>query len=237
MEAKAKKMLGVIGGMGPQATQLFMQGVLDKTDASCDQEHIPMLIYNHTTMPDRTACILSGREDEVFALLEQDAQMLERAGCQAIAIPCNTSHYFADRLQKSIGIPLINMVRETVEYVAFHNKGIRRLAVLATDGTVRTGVYQRECEKFGIQCYTPTPQTQQLVMDIIYKEIKQGKLGSYATFVRIDRELKAAGCEAAILACTELSCFKEQHRLSNFYIDAMDVLVDRCVAFCEGRED
>lgn len=233
----AKKMLGVIGGMGPQATQLFMQGILDKTDASCDQEHIPMLIYNHTTMPDRTAYILSGRENEVYDKLLADAKMLQAAGCQAVAIPCNTSHYFADRLQSQLEIPLINMVRETVQYVAFHNRGIEKLAVLATDGTVRTGVYQKECDRFGIQCYTPTPATQKLVMEIIYDEIKKGKLGSYSTFVKIDRELKREGCEAAILACTELSCFKEQHRLSNFYIDAMDVLVEKCVEFCEESEE
>ncbi len=232
IRAQAGKKLGVIGGMGPQATQLFFQGVIDKTQADCDQEHIPMVILNHTTMPDRTTCILSGEEDRVFQPLLEDAKLLEQCGCTAIAIPCNTTHYFADRLQAEISIPLINMVRETVKYIAFENPGVRKVGILATDGTVRMGVYQKECERFGLEAYSPSEENQKRVMHIIYEEIKKGEMGSYQRFLHIERELKEAGCQAAILACTELSCFKEQHRLSNFYIDALDVLIERSVEAC-----
>lgn len=222
-------MLGVIGGMGPQATQLFFQGVVNKTPATQDQQHIPMIILNHTTIPDRTRAILSGKKEELLEILLKDAQMLEQNGCTAIAIPCNTSHYFVDEIQKHIGIPIIHMVRETVNHVARVKPGIKKLAILATDGTVKAGIYQSECKKKGIAVYLPSPEKQALIMDIIYREIKQGKPGSLSTFMKVELEIKRAGCEAAILACTELSCFAQQHPLSDFYIDAMDVLIDKAV--------
>ncbi len=224
-------MLGVIGGMGPQATFLFFQGIINKTEATCDQEHLPMIILNHTTMPDRTEAILTGNTGKLFEMLLKDAKTLEQNGCTAIAIPCNTSHYFVDELQKHLHIPIIHMVRETVNHLATAKRGIKKVAVLATDGTIRAGIYQRECEKRGIGVYLPSPGKQSLVMDIIYREIKRGRPGSYSKFMKIDEEIKNAGCEGAILACTELSCYARQKPLPQFYIDAMDVLIDKVLAF------
>ena len=128
-----EKRLGILGGMGPQATQIFYQWILDRTDASCDQEHIPALILSDTAMPDRTAAILSGEEEPVFRRLLADAQLLERSGCTAVAIPCNTSHYFVPRVQEQISIPILHMPRLTVERL--RRMGKKKVAVLATDGT------------------------------------------------------------------------------------------------------
>lgn len=228
-------MLGVIGGMGPQATQLFLQGVIDRTDAGSDQQHIPMIILNHTTMPDRTAAILSGNKSAIRELLLKDARLLEANGCSAIAIPCNTSHYFVDEIQTKISIPIIHMVRETVGHIAGSKAEIKKLAVLATDGTNRTGIYHEECRRWGLDLYTPTPEKQLLLMKIIYEDIKGGRPGNLSTFLQIHRELGEAGCEAAILGCTELSCFARQHLLPDYYIDAMDVLINKTVQFY-GKE-
>lgn len=229
VKGKQQECLGVIGGMGPQATQLFLQGVINKTDATCDQQHIPMIILNHTTIPDRTRAILSGKEAELMDILLKDAKMLEQSGCTAIAIPCNTSHCFVDKIQKQIGIPIIHMVRETVNHLARAKPGLNKLAILATDGTIQAGVYQRECEDKGIRAYIPSPAKQALLMEIIYREIKQGKPGSLASFLEVEQEIKREGCDAAILACTELSCFARQYPLTGFYVDAMDILIDKTV--------
>ena len=229
----APGLLGVIGGMGPQATCLFYSQIIDRTEASCDQEHIPMIILNHSTMPDRTAAILSGQGDLVFSLLLGDAKQLERDGATAIAIPCNTSHYFADRLQASIGIPIINMVRETAKVMAA--RGLHRVGILATDGTVKTGLYQRECQALGMECVVPSKEIQAIVMHIIYDEIKKGRPGSRALFAKIDNELRRQGCDGAILACTELSCFAAEHDLLEYYTDAMGILVEQSILACGGR--
>ena len=228
MDRQAK--LGVLGGMGPQATQMFYQFVLDRTDAARDQEHLPAVILSDTGMPDRTAAILSGDTQEVYRRLLEDAKLLETCGCTAIAIPCNTSHYFVDRLQGDVGIPILHMIRETAAALAAQGK--KRPGILATDGTVRTGLYQRECAAFGLAAAAPDPDTQKLVTSIIYDEIKQGEKGSRDKFAQIDKAIRRLGCDCAVLACTELSVFAAYHPLPPFYVDAMAVLAEKAVALC-----
>ena len=218
----SEQRLGILGGMGPQATQDFYQRILDRTDASCDQEHLPTLIWSDTSMPDRTAAILGGDVEGCYRRLLDGARLLERGGCTALAIPCNTSHYFADRLQGDIAIPLIHMPRETVAALAADGK--KRAGILATDGTVQTGIYQRECAARGMEGVTPPADVQKLVMSIIYDEIKRGEKGSREKFAAIDRWLRGSGCDAAILGCTELSVYRTYHGLPDYYLDAMEIL-------------
>ena len=222
--------LGVLGGMGPQATQVFYQYVLDRTDASCDQEHLPTLILSDTLMPDRTQAILSGNTEPAYQRLLKDAKLLERCGCTTIAIPCNTSHYFVDRLQQEVSIPIIHMIRETARFLAGNGK--RRPGILATDGTIQSGLYQKECQAVGLEAVAPDPEIQKVVMSVIYDEIKRGEQGSREKFLQIDRALRAMGCDCAILACTELSVFRTYHPMPSFYVDAMQVLAELSVGRC-----
>ena len=222
--------LGILGGMGPQATQDFYQRILDRTDASCDQEHLPTLIWSDTAIPDRTAAILGGDAEGCYRRLLEGARLLERGGCTVLAIPCNTSHYFADRLQGDIGIPLIHMPRETVAALAA--QGRRTVRILGTDGTIQAGVYQKECDAQGVQLLSPPAEIQKLVMSIIYDEIKRGETGSREKFAAIDRWLRQAGCDGAILGCTELSVYRTYHGLPDYYLDAMEVLAEKCITAC-----
>lgn len=222
--------LGVIGGMGPQATQVFYQRIIDRTDAERDQDHLPALILSDTAVPDRTAALLEGRGEEVFRRLLADAQLLERSGCTALAIPCNTSHYFADRLQEALHIPLLHMVRLAV--TRMKDKGVKKAAILATQGTITTGVYQKECDALGLEAWSPDPETQRLVTEIIYDEIKKGEKGSREKFAAIDKAVRSAGCDGAILGCTELSVYRAYHPLPEFYLDAMEVLAEECIRRC-----
>ena len=228
MRQEAK--LGVLGGMGPQATQMFYQFVLDRTDAARDQEHLPAVILSDTGVPDRTAAILSGDTEGLYRRLLGDARLLESCGCTALAIPCNTSHYFVDRLQGEIGVPILHMIRETAAALAAQGK--KRPGILATDGTIQTGLYQKECAAVGLEAAAPDPDTQKLVTSIIYDEIKQGKKGSPDKFAQIDRAIRRMGCDCAVLACTELSVFSTYHPLPPFYVDAMMVLAERAVERC-----
>ena len=226
----SEQRLGILGGMGPQATQDFYQRILDRTDAAKDQEHLPTLIWSDTSMPDRTAAILGGDAEGCYQRLLAGARLLEGGGCTVLSIPCNTSHYFADRLQEDISIPLIHMPRETVGVLA--EEGRRKVGILGTDGTIRTGVYQKECTARGIEAVSPPEEVQKLVMSIIYDEIKRGEKGSREKFAVIDRWLRQAGCDSAILGCTELSVYRTYHGLPDHYLDAMDVLAQRCITAC-----
>ena len=224
--------LGVIGGMGPQATNTFYQYIIDRTDARTDQEHLSVLIFSDCAMPDRTAAILGtqAQKDEVYERLLSDARLLERAGCTAIAVPCNTSHYFLDRVQEQISIPIVHMIRETARLLV--SQGKKRPGILATDGTIRTGLYQREFAAFGIYAAAPRPAAQKQVMSLIYDDIKAGKAGDPEKFAAFTKDLVEQGCDCAVLACTELSVFANQHHLSPFYVDAMAVLAQRSIELC-----
>ncbi|PKM85383.1 MAG: aspartate racemase [Firmicutes bacterium HGW-Firmicutes-11] len=228
----SQKVLGVVGGMGPLATQLFYRRIIEKTDAVKDQDHLDMILLNHASMPDRTEAILSGNTDDLYRLLLADILFLETSGVAAIAIPCNTSHLLVDQLQTETQIPILHMIRETASSIRNAFPTIRRVGLLATDGTIRSGLYQQELLACGIEAYVPGANTQKLVMKIIYDGIKSGNEIDYNDFITIEGELSANGCQSAVLACTELSCFKEMYRLPRYYIDAMDVLAERSIEAC-----
>ncbi|MDE6899353.1 MAG: amino acid racemase [Lawsonibacter sp.] len=224
--------LGVLGGMGPQATNTFYQFVIDRTDAQTDQEHVNALILSDSEMPDRTSAILSGGEarEGVYRRLLADARLLEGAGCTCIAVPCNTSHFFLDRVQGEIGIPILHMIRETARLLAA--QGLKRPGILATDGTIQTGLYQKEFSAAGIEAVVPSTQAQELVMSLIYDDVKAGRDGDPQKFAAIHEDLLAQGCDCGVLACTELSVFADKHHLPPYYTDAMAVLAERAVEAC-----
>lgn len=222
--------LGVLGGMGPQASATFYQRLTAATQARRDQDHLRVLLWSDASIPDRTAGILSGEEEPVFEALLSGLKLLEGAGCGVLAVTCNTAHFFADRLQQQLSVPLIHMIRETAR--AARDTGAKRVGLLATDGTVQTGLYQRELRELGLESVTPTPALQKQVMSLIYDEIKQGRPGALEDFAPVDAFLRNQGCGCAILGCTELSVFGQTHALPPYYIDAMDVLVRQCMLSC-----
>ena len=230
-------MLGIIGGMGPMASALFYDMISNKTDASCDQENLDLILLSHAGMPDRTRAILSKDEaqiEEVRSKLLADAMFLQNAGCTAIAVTCNTAHYFVNMIEGEIDIPFIHLIRETAEAVA-SKFGAKKVAVLATDGTIETRLYQDELSKRGVISFTPKAEVQALVMHEIYDCIKSGKPADEEIWQKIEEYVKAEGCEAAVLACTELSVVRKELSLGSFYFDPMDIMAERCLDFYEKR--
>lgn len=223
------KKLGVIGGMGPEATCFFYQRVTAQTQASKDQEHIDMVILSHASMPDRTTAILTGKKDAFLNAVTEDAKNLEMLGVANIAIPCNTSHYFLKEIQAATKVPVINMVEESVRYVLEAYPNAKRIGIMGTDGTLQAGTYYRACEERGVQCVAPGTVAQQSVMSLIYDDIKSGKTGDRRKFDLAYQDLMDQGCDAIILACTEISVFREYYKVPANCIDAMDVLVKESI--------
>ena len=232
MKERKEGILGVLGGMGPQATNTFYQRIIDRTQAETDQEHLRVLIWSDAKIPDRTAGILGtpDQAEAVYAALLAGAKLLEGAGCTVLAIPCNTSHYFVDRLQAQLRIPIIHMIRERV--AAIQAMGKKTVGILATDGTVQTGIYQKELTAAGLTPVTLPERLQKTVMSIIYDEIKKGETGSREKFGEVDAWLRQAGCDCAILGCTELSVYRALHSLPPYYMDAMEVLAEQAILRC-----
>lgn len=119
-------------------------------------------------------------------------------------------------------MPILHMIRETARLLA--SQGLKRPGILATDGTIQSGLYQKEFEAVGIQATVPTPPAQKLVMSLIYDDVKSGRDGDPQKFAAIHRDLEEQGCDCGVLACTELSVFADRHHLPPFYTDAMAVL-------------
>ncbi|MDO4473814.1 MAG: amino acid racemase [Eubacteriales bacterium] len=224
MENKIYK-LGVIGGMGPEATSYFYDCITGHTEASCDQEHIDMVILSHATMPDRTEAIITGEDKHLIELLKEDARTLEQLGVANIAITCNTSHYFFKHIQKAVNIPVINMIQESVNYAVRNFEDVKRIGIMATDGTINSRIYHKACKEAGVIPVKPSAERQQDVMSLIYDDIKAGKPGDRKKFDRVMKEFMRKGCDVVILACTELSVFKRKHEVPSMCLDAMDVLV------------
>lgn len=223
------KKLGVIGGMGPEATNFFYARLIARTKARCDQEHIDTIILSHATMPDRTQAILTGEKDKLISAITEDARNLERLGVSNIAIPCNTSHYFYDDIQAATKVPVIHMVEESIRYVKEKWPDTKKIGIMGTDGTIRAGTYHRACERYGITAVTPGMERQKDVMSLIYDDIKCGKTGDRKKFKRTYDELMEKGCDAIVLACTEISVFKEYYQVPLNCVDAMDVLVREAI--------
>lgn len=216
------KTIGILGGMGPAATCDLMLKIIGFTAASCDQEHIPMLADVNTRIPDRTAAILSGGADPLPEMLAS-AGRLKAAGADFLIMPCNTAHYFYDRIQEKIIIPLLHMPRLTAEVLK--KAGVKKACVLATDGTVQSGVYGQALAREGIEPVYPEPEDQKQIMRLIYDGVKARRMPLDEIPVRdIMTRARAAGAEKFLLACTELPLAFQELGISEDCLDPTRVL-------------
>lgn len=225
--------MGVLGGVGPLATIYFADLVVKMTDAKTDQEHIAMVILNHSSIPDRTEYIMDKSKPNPLPVMVGDAKMLEDDNCDYIVIPCNTAHYFYDEIQKSVNVPIINILEETVKYCEETIPDVKKIGVLATDGTIKSQAYQNIIQKHSLECVIPSEEDQKSVMNIIYNQVKAGKPVDIFEFHRIIGELKKSGCDAIVLGCTELSIIKKDFEIvREDIVDSMECLARASIKAC-----
>ena len=226
-----EKVIGILGGMGPLATVDLFRRIVLKTPAKKDQDHPRIIIYNNPKIPDRTAYILGKGENPLPELIDS-AKKLEEWGADFIIMPCNTAHYFAEEIQKAIKIPLINMIEETASYVA--SLGMKRVGILATMGTIASGIYQKALEKRGIKGVVPSVEDQEKVMKGIYEGVKAGdiELGR-KLLLEVAKKLEKEA-EGIIAGCTEVSIALKQEDLNVPLVDPMDILAQKAVKMALG---
>jgi aspartate racemase len=221
------KTIGILGGMGPEATVFFYQKILDLTPAMNDQEHIPTLIYSNTQIPNRTTAILDNQLQEVALALAQSSKVLQRGGASFIAIPCNTAHFWIEDIRRAVSIPVIDMIEETVRFLV-EKMHLQRVGLLSTIGTKKTKVYQNKAGEFGLEILTPNERHSQMVMEVI-GEIKKGNKSAVelGKIEQVHTWFQERGVEQVILGCTELPLLFE--RKSDWALDPMDVLAQIAV--------
>lgn len=224
------KKLGILGGLGPMATAYFMQLLTQMSDAQTDQEHMEIVLYSKPSIPDRTKYIIGESEISPVEDMAVVGQKLKEMGADILAIPCITAHYFHKELEERIGLPIIHAIEETVSRL--EEGKIARVGILATDGTIASGLFQHALEQHRIQAVVPKAESQKKLMEIIYHEIKAGAKINMPLFYQIAGELFNQGAEVILLACTELSLIKKEHVLPAGYLDVMEVLARKAVQCC-----
>ena len=229
---EAKKTVGILGGMGPLATADLFEKIVLHTEASCDQEHLRVCIDSNTAIADRTAALLHGGADPRPEMIKS-ARRLESIGADVLIMPCNTAHNYHADVQAAVGVPVLHMIALTRD--ALTARGVRCAGLLATDGTVQTGIYQRTFDGSGITLLTPDETGQKAVMGMIYDGVKAGDLDYPADDFRAacDR-LLARGAEVLILGCTELPLAFARYALSAPAIDPTLELALGAIRFAGG---
>ena len=222
--------LGVIGGLGPMASAYYLELVIRMTDAKRDQEHPEIILLNIPSIPDRTAYILGRSQENPLEPMIELGKQLKGLGATVVATPCITAHYFHEALQQGIGLPLIHGIRCTAQ--TLRDAGVTKVGLMATDGTVQSGIFQRQVEELGMELVLPGEEGQRGVMTLIYDQVKAGMEPDMALFAVIRDELRSKGAQAVVLGCTELSLLKKQQDLGEGILDALEVLAKESVLAC-----
>lgn len=217
-----RKLLGIIGGLGPMSSAYFYELITEHTKASRDQEHIDIILSSRASTPDRTDYILGRSAENPLPCMVEDARSLEAYGATAIVIPCNTAHYFIDEVRRSVNVPVPSIIEETALYLK--RSGAKKACILATEGTISSGSYQRVLEENGIEWETPDEDGKRALMDIIYGDVKGGVIPPPEKLYAVAEPLFERGCDRAILGCTELSLLKRSLKGDPRFVDSLEVL-------------
>jgi len=224
-----EKIIGILGGMGPEATTDLFYKIIKLTPAEKDQDHLRVIIDNNPKIPDRTAAILGKGEDPLPALRET-ARNLEKAGADFIIIPCNTAHYFLPSIQESVKIPLLNIIEETAKETQKKIPSIKKVGLLASIGTYKTEIYSQHFKKFNIEVISPEEKDKEKVMKIIYA-VKAGNLSEEIkkNIISIAQKLIDKGAEAVIAGCTEIPLILKEGDVSVPIIDPTQALAEAAI--------
>ncbi|EBA07107.1 aspartate/glutamate racemase family protein [Sagittula stellata] len=220
--------VGILGGMGPQATILLMQKVLDAVPATDDAGHVPLIVHQNPAVPSRIAALIEGTGPSPLPALQAMARDLQAAGAAALAMPCNTAHVYVDGIRAACGLPFLDMLSETAS--ALEGKG--RIGILASPATRLTGVFDR---------YLPQPfempEDDGPVLDMI-RAVKGGASASdiAPALTKAARRLLSRA-DHILIACTELSLAAPLMPEDIAWTDSLDCLVARIVALARHHPE
>jgi aspartate racemase len=232
---KAQKTVGVLGGMGPEATIDFMAKVIALTDAKCDQDHVRMLVDHNPHVPNRQDAILGEGEDPGPVLADMAAD-LEASGADFLVIPCNTAYVFEDAILAATHIPLISIIGVSIASAEELAPDAERIGVLATDGCLKSGVFQAGLEAAGLAVELPTDDELRKLMALV-KTIKAGKQTDETgrDIAAIAEALVSRGAGAVIAGCTEIPLVLKQDAVSVPLISSTDALAEITVKLATGE--
>ena len=226
-----KKIVGILGGMGPLSTIELMKKVIEKTPVEKEQDHIRMLVDNRPEIPDRTEFIL-GKGPSPVPMLQESAQQFEKWGAEFLAIPCNSAHIFINQIRDAINIPVLDMIDLVRIEIEKHFSSGASVCLLATTGTLKTNLYHQYLKAYTLLIPDEKMQ-QELVMEAIY-----GKKGIKARGNTPENRKKLMGAidsligkqpKAIIAGCTEVELALEGIELQVPIFYPLDILANKII--------
>ncbi|ARI75771.1 cysteate racemase [Halobacillus mangrovi] len=222
------KIIGILGGMGPEATAECYMKIIRATNASKDQDHFRVIIDSNAKIPDRTEAI-SGRGENPVPEMVHAAKNLEELDVDVALIPCMTAHYFIDEVQKEVSFPLLNAFLELKKYISDYYPGVSKIGVLATTGTLETGLFEKYLDHLDVIYPSPFSQNDK-VMRAIYGEngIKSGNTDGEPLHLlkEASQELLDNGADLIISGCTEIGLVLKPYHLPTPLLDPMEVVAN-----------
>jgi aspartate racemase len=222
--------VGILGGMGPEATVLLMQRIIAATPARDDADHIPLIVDQNPQVPSRIRHLIEGTGEDPGPVLAAMAQRLQTAGAQALAMPCNTAHHYAPAIRASVTVPLIDMVALSVARAAqLAGKGAR-VGILASPAVRQVALFDAPCAAAGL---TAVYADDEAAMLAAIRAIKAGGAtdSARATLARASADLLARGAQVQMIACTEFSLIAGAVAPGATTFDTLDQLVSAIIAF------
>jgi aspartate racemase len=224
-----EKTVGVIGGMGPEATVEFMRRLVAAIPAQDDSDHLHVIADNNPKIPSRIKAILEGGGEDPTPVLVAMARKLEAMGAEFLTIPCNTAHYYHPAVAKAVGIPVLDMVGLAVARLDALEPKPKKIGMLASPAVLRVGLFDKRLAAAGYESTPVDQDTEDRLLEII-KAVKAGGASPAhrRTYEAIARKLKENGADAFLVACSELSLLPSPD-IGSPVVDTLDVLVDATV--------
>ena len=221
------KTVGILGGMGPEATVLLMQKIINNVDAKDDCDHIPMIIHQNTQVPSRILRIIEFKGEDPSPVLQKMALDLQNLQCDFLAMPCNTAHYYHSDISKSIRIPLLNMIELSVEELSENH--FKRIGILASPAVKAVDIFDQSFKKSGLKFQFA--QNDSNMLDMI-KKIKKGEVipSVIDAFKYESTQLLNDNCDALLIACTEFSLLHKYLPKNVVCVDSLDILTKKIVS-------
>lgn len=228
MVESKNKTVGIIGGMGPEATVELMRRVIKLTPANDDCDHIHMLVDNNPKVPSRIKALIDGDGESPVPTLIKMAQGLEKSGADFLVMPCHTAHHYYSEIDKSISIPFINLIELAVENIQSQFPNLKKIGLLASTAVINIKLYDNAFREFGIQTVYPRPDEQEALMKLI-KAVKSKTIDKNQ--IRSFKDLASSlEVDCKLIACTELSVLGNIIDDPSESIDALDLLAKEIVA-------
>jgi len=226
-----EKIVGILGGMGPEATVELMRRIVEKTPAKVDSDHIRCIVDQNAKVPSRPLSIQGKISSAAPALIDM-GKRLQSYGADILCMPCNTAHFYLPDIQKEVSIPFIDMLTCTAKHIQHAYPNEKRVGIASTTNTKDTGLYEERFSTLGIETVYPEPITQEKILNAI-AAVKAGNISQEIRdeMKNIVTDMREQGIYVVVIACTELSVICPNDK---GIVDALDCLVNEIIYQVKG---